>query len=139
MDPPTLIDNPVAWIEDHSMAFLQLSKFKAQEIFPGVRIRAPYANNLMLSYVELDADAVVPWHQHPHEQGGVVLKGKLRFRIGNETQILGSGSLYLIPSNVPHEVTVLEGPAVALDVFTPVREDYAVEGEQVSQAGDNLP
>lgn len=113
------------------MAFIQLSEFQNREIFPGVRIRAPYLNRLMLSYVELDPGAVVPLHQHPHEQGGMVVKGKLRFQIGNQTQTLGPGSLYLIPSNVPHEVTVVEGPAVALDVFTPVREDYAYEDERI--------
>lgn len=118
------------------MAFLQLSEFENREIFPGVRIRAPYTDKLMLSYVELDPGAIVPLHQHPHEQGGIVVQGKLRFRIGNETQTLGPGSLYLIPSNVPHEVTVVEGPAVALDVFTPIREDYARKGEQIVRQGE---
>ncbi|HLU99660.1 MAG TPA: cupin domain-containing protein [Acidobacteriota bacterium] len=113
------------------MAFIQLNEFRNREIFPEVRIRAPHLKNLMLSYVELDPGAVVPLHQHPHEQGGMVVKGKLRFRIGNQTQTLGPGSLYLIPSNVPHEVTVIEGPAVALDVFAPVREEYAYENEQI--------
>ena len=86
---------------------------------------APHGQNLMLSYVELDAGAVVPPHHHPHEQAGMVVSGRLRFTIGDETKECGPGDLYLIPANVPHTVTAFAGPAVALDVFTPIREDYA--------------
>ena len=35
------------------------------------------------------------------------------------------GALYIIPPNVPHRAVALGGPCVVLDVFSPVREDYA--------------
>ena len=107
------------------MPFIDLSEFEAQEIFPGIRIRAPYGEKLMLSYLNLDEDAEVPFHSHPHEQGGIVLEGHLELTIGSETRKLGPGSLYLIPPNTPHKAVAPEGPVRALDVFSPVREDYA--------------
>jgi quercetin dioxygenase-like cupin family protein len=55
----------------------------------------------------------------------MVVSGQLRFTIGDETRECGPGDMYLIPSNVPHTVMAVGGPAVALDVFTPIREDYA--------------
>jgi len=95
------------------------------EILPGVRIRAPFGKHLMLSYLELDRDAVVPLHQHPHEQGGIVLKGKVELTMGNEVRIAEEGSMYIIPPNMLHKAVAVDGPAVVLDVFSPVREDYA--------------
>ena len=58
------------------MPFFQVSDIEAFELLPGLRIRAPFGQNLMLSYLEFDRNAVVPLHSHPHEQGGIVLRGK---------------------------------------------------------------
>lgn len=79
----------------------------------------------MLSYLEMDAGAVIPLHDHPHEQGGMLLKGKLELTIGDETRVVQAGSMFLIPPNVPHKAVAIDGPAVVLDVFSPIREDYA--------------
>jgi quercetin dioxygenase-like cupin family protein len=79
----------------------------------------------MLSLVEIDEGAVVSTHHHPHEQGGIVLSGRLRLTIGPETRTLEPGQMYIIPPDTPHRATAVGGPAVVLDVFSPVREDYA--------------
>ncbi len=92
---------------------------------PGVRLRTPHGENLMLSYVEIDEGAKVPLHHHPHEQGGLLVSGRMQLTIGDETRIVEPGSMYLIPPNVPHEAVAVDGPVVALDVFSPIREDYA--------------
>ncbi len=76
------------------MPFYQISDIEPFELLPGLRIRAPFGQNLMLSYLEFDADAVVPFHSHPHEQGGIVLKGKVELTIGEDARIVGPGSLY---------------------------------------------
>ena len=78
----------------------------------------------MLSLVHLKPGSVVPDHSHPHEQMGMMLSGRAEFTIGGVTRILGPGDIWRIPSNVIHRVRALDGPAVALDVFHPVREDY---------------
>ena len=107
------------------MPFIDLSKFESQEIFPGTHIRAPYGQNLMLSYVVIDEGPGVPMHSHPQEQGGIVLEGRMEMTIGSETRVLEPGSLFLIPSNTPHKASAVGGPVKVLDVFSPVREDYA--------------
>jgi hypothetical protein len=33
--------------------------------------------------------------------------------------------MFMIPSGVPHRVVAIGGPAIILDAFSPVREDYA--------------
>ena len=79
----------------------------------------------MLSYLEIEEGAVIPLHHHPHEQAGMLLKGKLSFTLGDETRIVEQGAMFIIPPDTPHTVTAVDGPAVILDVFSPVREDYA--------------
>ena len=93
-------------------------------IFPGVRIRACAAERMMLSLAELEPHAVVERHAHPHEQVGMVVKGQAIFTIGDEEKTLGPGDLYRIPGGVPHRVVALDEQVQALDIFTPVREDY---------------
>lgn len=90
-------------------------------------MRTPFGSHLMLSYLEMDDGAEVPLHHHPHEQGGILLKGTLQLTIGEETRIVAAGSLFLIPPNVPHRAVAVNGPATVLDVFSPVREDYATQ------------
>jgi len=107
------------------MPFYQVSDMAPFEPLPGLRIRAPFGQNLMLSYLEFDSGAVVPFHSHPHEQGGIVLEGKVELTIGDDTRTMGPGALYIIPPNTPHRAVAIHGPAVVLDVFSPVREDYA--------------
>jgi quercetin dioxygenase-like cupin family protein len=107
------------------MPFFQVSEIEPFELLPGLRIRAPFGQNLMLSYLELDRDAVVPFHSHPHEQGGIVLEGKIELTIGDDARIVGPGSMYIVPPHTLHRAASVDGPAVVLDVFSPVREDYA--------------
>ena len=107
------------------MPFFNVRELPTLEIIPGCRTRIPYGENLMLSYLEMDEDAEVPMHSHPHEQGGILLEGKLQLTIGDETREVQAGALFIIPPNVPHRAVAVGGPAVVLDVFSPVREDYA--------------
>jgi quercetin dioxygenase-like cupin family protein len=107
------------------MPFIDVSKITPIEAVPGCRMRTPFGQNLMLSYLEMDEGAVVPLHSHPHEQGGMLLKGRIELTIGDEQQLCEAGSMFLIPPNTPHKAVAVGGPAVVLDVFSPVREDYA--------------
>ena len=106
------------------MTFIDLSEIPSSEPFPGVRIRTPYGQNLMFSYVEMEEGAEVPTHTHFHEQGGILLEGQIRMTIGSETRALKEGALYLIPPNTPHGALAIKGPVKILDVFTPIRDDY---------------
>ena len=111
------------------MPFIDIKTWQAMEVSPGCRLRTPYGKNLMLSYLEMDEGAVIPLHHHPHEQGGMLIQGRLEFTLGEETRLVESGAMFLIPPDVPHKVVALE-PSVVLDVFSPVREDYAEKYNQ---------
>src|SRR5262249_34390561 len=93
-------------------------------IFPGVEIRTTAGKGLMLSVVRLEPGSVVTDHAHPHEQMGMLLEGQVEFTVGGVTRVLGPGDIWRIPGGVVHRVRALDHPALALDVFHPIREDY---------------
>ena len=97
---------------------------EARELAPGVFARTFWGENLMVVLVNFEAQAVVPHHNHPHEQAGLVLEGRVEFNIGGEIKELIAGDLYLIPGDVAHSAAALGGPARVLDIFHPVREEY---------------
>ena len=92
---------------------------------PGVRLRTPHGERVMISLVEIDAGAVVPPHSHPHEQAGMVLEGKMELTIDGESRVLERGQAYIIRGGVRHAARSIDGPCRALDIFSPIREDYA--------------
>jgi len=107
------------------MGFIDISQFPAIEPVPGCRMRTPFGQNMMLSHLEMDDGAEVPMHSHPHEQGGMLIRGTLQLTIGDETKLCEPGAMFLIPPNVMHRAVAVNGPCLVLDVFSPVREDYA--------------
>ena len=107
------------------MPFIDIKSIPPNEVCPGCRLRTPYGENLMLSYLEMDQNAVIPLHDHPHEQAGMLLEGKVELTIGDETRIVEPGAMFIVPPNVSHKAVAIDGPALVLDVFSPVREDYA--------------
>jgi quercetin dioxygenase-like cupin family protein len=109
---------------DPSRYFIAATEGSRHQIFPGVAIRTVAGQAMMLSMVTFDPEAVVTEHAHPHEQMGVMISGRLEFTVGGVTRVLGPGDSWRIPGGVPHSVRALDGPAVALDVFHPIRDDY---------------
>jgi len=96
-------------------------------MFPGVTRRIMNSGErLMVVELYFDRNAVVPEHTHPHEQGGYMVKGRMRFVIGDQERVMEAGDSWLVPSGVPHTVTALED-CVALDVFCPPREDFLAQ------------
>ena len=107
-----------------SQFFPEPSECSRHAIFPGVAIRTCAAERMMMSLVDLQPHSVVEEHAHPHEQVGMVLKGRATFFIGGEEKTLGPGEMFRIPGGVRHRVVALDEPAQVLDIFNPVREDY---------------
>ena len=107
------------------MPFFDFENQPTKTLFPGVTITTAWGESLMMSFVAFEySGAVVPTHNHPHEQMGTGLEGEFELVIGSEARIIRTGDAYCIPSNVPHSARSVNGPARALDIFHPIREDY---------------
>lgn len=104
--------------------FVPAGQGSRHNIFPGVDIVTTAGQKMLLSVVTFEPNAVVLEHCHPHEQMGYLVSGQLEFTIGGETRLVKPGDVWRIPGEVKHKVVAVGGPAVALDVFHPIREDY---------------
>jgi quercetin dioxygenase-like cupin family protein len=83
-------------------------------------------DRVMLAHVYLVRGAVVPRHQHENEQFTYIVKGRLRFWIGDgdeEVVEVGDGEVLHLPSGVPHRAEAVED-TIDLDVFAPPRQDW---------------
>jgi quercetin dioxygenase-like cupin family protein len=104
--------------------FVSLSELRRFTLAEGATAQALFGEQAMLNLVELEPNARVPRHSHPHEQLGVVLRGELTLEADDGEHVLGPMDAYTLPGDVEHEA--LAGPegALVLDVFQPIREDY---------------
>ena len=94
------------------------------ELVPGARTRTFWGDQVLLSLVEIDAGAEVPKHTHPHEQAGIVIEGEMEMGIGGEVRTIRPGDMYIIPGDVEHYARSIGTPVKALDIFSPVREEF---------------
>ena len=91
---------------------------------PGVAVHIlTDGDQITLVEVVLEAGSVVSMHTHVSEQTGTLISGRLQFEIGGMKHDLKAGDAWMIPSNVPHEVTTIE-KAVVIEAFSPPREDW---------------
>ena len=96
----------------------------ARVLAAGVTAKIAPGERMMLSLVTLAPGAVVPTHSHPHEQMGLMVSGTMEFTIEGETRVLSGNEMYFVPGGVPHSAKGGPGGAVALDAFSPPREEY---------------
>jgi quercetin dioxygenase-like cupin family protein len=106
-------------------AFDDTAAIPPRQVFDGILSRAVNGERLTMAVVELDPGAVVGGHSHDHEQLGLVVRGSMRFRVGDEERELAPGATWCIPSNVPHSAVAGPDGATVIDVFAPVRDDWA--------------
>jgi quercetin dioxygenase-like cupin family protein len=94
------------------------------DALPGIRRKTlSYGGATLMAEFRLKAGFPLPVHEHPHEQTGYLVSGRLRLTIGGETHDARPGDSWCVPGGVPHGAEVLED-AVAVEVFSPIREDF---------------
>src|SRR5688500_17548367 len=65
-------------------------------------------------------------HRRTDDQIVYTIPGPIRFHVGDTSVVLGPGGLLQIPPDVMHWGEVVgDEPVLNLDIFTPVREEYA--------------
>ena len=106
-------------------AFSDLGTVVPQQIWDGVVGRTVHGERVTFSLVELEPGVSVPEHSHENEQVGMVLSGSLTFTVGDETREVGPGQAWCITGHVPHSVVTGPEGAVVVEVFSPVRADWA--------------
>lgn len=82
-----------------------------------------HGEKTLMTEFRLRKGVVLPRHAHPHEQTGYLVAGRIRLSIGTEEHEVKAGDSWCIPGGVEHGAHILED-SVAIEVFSPVRDDY---------------
>lgn len=99
-----------------------------QTVAPGIRMKTLcFGSSTLMTEFRLLHGYVLPLHAHPHEQTGYLISGHIALTIGDETHDVLPGDSWCISGGVDHAADVLEDSA-AVEVFSPVREDYLPAG-----------
>ena len=106
-------------------AFDDLADLRPLGIWDGVLARVVDGDRVTFAVVELEPGSRVAEHSHDNEQLGLVVRGTVSFRVGDETRDLGPGGTWHIPPNAPHEVHAGPEGAIVIDAFGPARADWA--------------
>jgi quercetin dioxygenase-like cupin family protein len=105
-------------------AFQDLAALPAQQLSPGCLARAIHGRGVTFAVVEIEPHAELPEHSHENEQLGIVIRGSVTFRVGDEENTLEPGGTWNIPTGTPHFVRGGPDGAVVLDIFAPTREEW---------------
>ena len=111
-------------MQQRSQTYESFDAVRPLKIWPGVLAHEIRGNDVAFALVELEPDVPVAEHSHPNEQLGFILKGTFTFTIGGETRELRPGDTYSIPGGVPHSARSGPEGTVAVDIFSPPREDW---------------
>ena len=98
------------------MAFWNLSSIELAEFRPGILSKAEIGADLIMACMEIGPGKEDPGHEHPFDQGGVILEGQIEMFVGEERKTLGPNEAYFIPSGVRHGWKTFEQPARILDI-----------------------
>jgi quercetin dioxygenase-like cupin family protein len=104
--------------------FTRQSKNDFKKVGEGIRMRTTvFGEKTLMTEFSLDKGNVLPSHKHPHEQTGYLVSGKMILMIGEDKFDVNPGDSWCVHSNVIHSSEIVED-SVAIEVFSPVREDY---------------
>jgi quercetin dioxygenase-like cupin family protein len=93
-------------------------------VLPGIKLKTlVYGDKMNLTEFRLEKGSQLPPHAHPQEQTGYLISGRLRLSIGDEIFEVEPGDSWCVLSNIEHRAEIL-ADSVAIEVFSPVREDY---------------
>jgi quercetin dioxygenase-like cupin family protein len=106
------------------MMFEKKSTNGYRQILTGIEQKTlVHGDKTLMVEFRLQKNASLPTHAHPHEQVGYLVKGKIRLKIGSDIHVVSEGDSWCIPGGLLHGAEIIED-AVAIEVFSPVREDY---------------
>ena len=104
--------------------FRKNSELTYRTLLDGVNMATMvHGEKTLMARFRLEKGCAIPDHNHPHEQTGLLLSGCMVFTVdGTEHEVM-PGDSWCIGPDVPHSARALED-SVAVEVFSPVREDY---------------
>ena len=114
--------------------FYKVDAISEVTLLEGISARFVTGSRVMFSFVHLAPGAIMPDHNHPHEQLGYVLEGSMVLNIAGDERNLQPGDAYTIPGGVTHRAVGGANGCLVLDAFNPPREEYLERAYQAKKA-----
>ncbi len=106
------------------MGFFRKSELKAKNVIDGITLKSVSGSSTMMTFFDFEPGAVIPSHNHPHEQITYVIEGEIEMIVNGEAKLLKAGDGVVIMPDQEHSAKILSKPAKAVDAWYPIREDY---------------
>jgi quercetin dioxygenase-like cupin family protein len=104
--------------------FKKKSELVYRKLLDGVNMATMvYGEKTLMARFKLERGCAIPDHNHPHEQTGLLLSGRMVFTVDGTDHEVMPGDSWCIGSDVSHSARAVED-SVAMEMFSPVREDY---------------
>jgi quercetin dioxygenase-like cupin family protein len=82
-----------------------------------------HGDRTLMTEFLMEAGKILPLHSHPQEQTGYLVSGRINLFIGGIRYEAYPGDSWMIPGGIGHAAEAV-ADSVAVEVFSPVREDY---------------
>lgn len=92
-------------------------------VIPGFVGRVCHSDTMTFVLWDIARGAILPEHNHIHEQIAHVLEGEFEMMVGGKSALLRAGMVGMVPANARHSGRAVTDCRI-LDVFYPIREDY---------------
>jgi quercetin dioxygenase-like cupin family protein len=104
--------------------FEKNSSYGYKQVLVGIRQKTlVHGDKTLMVEFRLQHNALLPMHSHPHEQTGYLVRGQIRLTIGDAVHDVLLGDSWCIRGGTLHGAVIIKD-SVAVEVFSPVREDY---------------
>ncbi len=114
------VDGPVPQYNWNDIPEREMRRGVEQKVFRG--------DDVLIGQTTLHPGMQSAPHSHSYEQIFMILKGRVTLHVGAQVFDCPAGTVIRIPPNVEHWAeapTEADGPALNMDIWTPLRPDYA--------------
>ena len=131
MDSKITPKEPVATPEEFKARVIRHADLPATELVKGSNSRLVVGEQVMISFLKMDAHSYFAPHHHRQEQIMIVLDGYCDEIIEGKIYRVKKGDVIILPANVEHGAYIGDEDCYAIDVFGDVRGDYLMKMLQV--------
>ena len=122
---------PNATPEEFKSRVIQQASLPMVELVKGSNSRLVVGEQMMISFLKMDAHSYFAPHRHRQEQIMIVLDGYCDEIIEGKLYRVKKGDVVILPSNVEHGAYIGDEDVHVIDVFGDVRGDYLMKMMQV--------
>ena len=117
MDEPSINEHGVEASAPNIFAWSEIDAVRFDD---GTRGQIVSGANMHLIRAVYPPGSVYEMHSHPYEQFSLLLAGRIRLTVGEETREVQAGDAWFAPPDVPHGGEILgDDDAVFIDVYAP--------------------